>query len=90
MNNTDLTNATPEMAPILAAGLGSRLRPQTKTPKPLTRVLGLTFAKRVVCTLPDVGVRRFFVTLGHEAETVRAHFSGIARRRGVTIQGRHD
>ena len=85
MDNADLTNAPPEMALILAAGLGSRLRPQTKTPKPLTRVLGLTLAERVVCTMLDVGVRRFLVTLGHEAETVRAHFSDIARRRGVTI-----
>ena len=85
MNNTDPTNATPEVALILAAGLGSRLRPQTKTPKPLTRVLGLTLAERVVCTLLDAGIRRFLVTLGHEAETVRAHFSDIARRRGVTI-----
>ena len=64
MDNTDLANATPEMALILAAGLGSRLRLQTKTPKPLTRVLGLTFAERVVCMLLDVGVRRFLVTLG--------------------------
>ncbi len=85
LNDTDLTNATPEMALILAAGLGSRLRPQTKTPKPLTRVLGLTLAERVVCTLLDAGIRRFLVTLGHEAETVRAHFSDIAQRRGVTI-----
>ena len=85
MDDTDLTNATPEMALILAAGLGSRLRPQTRTPKPLTRVLGLTLAERVVCMLLDVGVRRFLVTLGHEAETVRAHISNIARRRGVTI-----
>ena len=85
MNNTDLTNATPEMTLILAAGLGSRLRPQTKTLKPLTRVLGLTLAERVICNLLDVGVRRSLVTLGYEAETVRAHFSDIARRRGVTI-----
>ena len=85
MDNTDLTNTTPEMALILAAGLGSRLRPQTKTPKPLTRVLGLTLAERVVCTLLDAGISRFLVTLGHEAETVREHFSDIARRRGVTI-----
>ena len=85
MNNTDLTNATPEMALILAAGLGSRLRPRTKTPKPLASVLGLTLAERVVCTLLDAGIQRFLVTLGHEAETVRAHFSDIARRRGVTI-----
>jgi len=85
MNNTDLTNATPEMALILAAGLGSRLRPRTKTPKPLASVLGLTLAERVVCTLLDADIQRFLVTLGHEAETVRAHFSDIARRRGVTI-----
>ena len=85
MNNTDLTNRTPDTALILAAGLGSRLQPQTKTPKPLIRVLGLTLAERVVCTLLNTGIRRFLVTLGHEAETVRGHFSDIARRRGVTI-----
>ncbi len=49
MNDTDLANAAPEVALILATGLGSRLRPQTKTPKPLTSVLGLTLAERVVC-----------------------------------------
>jgi len=70
---------------ILAAGLGSRLSPRTKTPKPLTRVLGLTLAERVVCTLLDAGIRRFLVTLGHEGERVMANFSDIARRRGVTI-----
>ena len=85
MNNTDLTNAPPEVALILAAGLGSRLRPHTKTPKPLTKVLGLTLAERVVCTLLDAGIGRFLVTLGSEAETVQGHFSDIARRRGVTI-----
>ena len=65
MDKTDLTNAVPEMALILAAGLGSRLQPQTKTPKPLTRVLGLTLAELVVCTLLDAVIRRFLVTLGH-------------------------
>jgi CDP-L-myo-inositol myo-inositolphosphotransferase len=85
MGNTDLTNATPEMALILAAGLGSRLRPEAKAPKPLTRLLGLTLAERVVCILLSVGIRKFLVTLGHEAETVRAHFVDIARRRGATI-----
>ncbi len=85
MKDTDLTNAKPEMALILAAGLGSRLRPHTRTPKPLTKVLGLSLAERVVCTLLDAGIGRFLVTLGSEAETVRGHFSEIARRRGVTI-----
>ncbi len=85
MKETDLTNAKPEMALILAAGLGSRLRPHTRTPKPLTKVLGLSLAERVVCTLLDAGIGRFLVTLGSDAETVRGHFSAIARRRGVTI-----
>ena len=86
MEGVDLANATPEVALILAAGSGSRLRPQTKTLKPLTRVLHLTLAERSVCTLLDAGVRRFLVTVGHETETVRAHFSDIARRRGVAIE----
>jgi CDP-L-myo-inositol myo-inositolphosphotransferase len=85
MDDSDLANAAPKKALILAAGLGSRLRPQTKTAKPLTRVLGLSLAERVVCTLLEAGIRQFLVTLGHEAETVRAHFSEIARHRGVTI-----
>ena len=85
MNNPDLNNATSEMALVLAAGLGSRLRPQTETPKPLIKVLGLTLAERVVCTLRAVGVQRFLVILGHEAERIRAHFSDVAQRRGVTI-----
>ena len=85
MRDTDLANAAPDVALILAAGLGSRLRPHAQTPKPLTKVLGLTLAERVVCTLLDAGINRFLVTLGSEAETVRAHFSDIARRRGVTI-----
>ena len=85
MKDTESVNAAPEVALILAAGLGSRLRPHTQTPKPLTKVLGLTLAERVVCTLMDAGISRFLVTLGSEAETVREHFSDIARRRGVTI-----
>ena len=86
MKDTDLANATPELALVLAAGLGLRLRPQIKTPKPLARVLGLTLAERVVCTLLDAGIRRVIVTLGHEAEKVRAHFSDIAQRRGITVE----
>jgi CDP-L-myo-inositol myo-inositolphosphotransferase len=85
MNDTQFANAAPEVALILAAGLGSRLLPHANTLKPLTMVLGLTLAERVVCTLQDAGVQRVLVTLGHEAEKVRAHFTGIAQRRGVAI-----
>ncbi len=77
----------PGVAVILAAGSGSRLYPKTNTPKPLTEVLGLTLAERVVCALHEGGnIRRFIVTLGHEADKVRSHFTDIARRRGVTVE----
>ena len=86
MTGTDTKTAAPEVAVILAAGLGSRLHRKTDTPKPLTGVLGLTLAERVVCTLMDGGIRRFLVILGHEGERIRAHFSDVARRRGVTVE----
>ncbi|MCZ6743450.1 MAG: NTP transferase domain-containing protein, partial [Alphaproteobacteria bacterium] len=85
MTEVDDRTAAPEVALILAAGLGSRLGAQSKTPKPLIKVLGLTLAERVVCTLLAAGVQRFLVILGHEAERIRAHFSDIAQRREVTI-----
>ncbi len=85
MAGVDGQTAAPEVAVILAAGLGSRLNPKTDVPKPLTMVLGLTLAERVVCALRAANVRRLIVTLGHEAEAVRAHFTAIARRRGVSI-----
>jgi len=62
----------PAVAVILAAGLGSRLGPETNRPKPLTEVLGLTLAERVVCALHEGGsIRRFIVTLGHEPRARR-------------------
>ena len=85
MSGVGRIGGAPEVALILAAGLGLRLRPRTEMPKPLTGVLGLTLADRVVCTLMGAHVRRFVVTLGHEAEKVRAHFADIARHRGITV-----
>ena len=79
--------AAPEVAVILAAGESTRLYPSTSTPKPLTQVLGLTLAERVICALREAtNIRRFIVTLGFEAKTVRAHFTDIARHRGVEVE----
>ena len=85
MDGVDLSNTKPQVALVLAAGLGSRLRTHSNIPKPLTRVLGLTLAERVVCALLDAGIPRFLVTLGHEGERIREHLTEIAGRRGVTI-----
>ena len=87
MTKADRQTATPEVALILAAGLGSRLSSNSNVPKPLTKVLGLSLGERVVCTLHEaMNIRRFVVTLGHKADIVQAHFAEIARRRGVTIE----
>ena len=86
MTATEARATGPGLALILAAGRGSRLFPATDTPKPLAKVLGLSLAERVVCTLQAVNIGRFVVTLGHEAEAIRAHFRDIARRRGVSVE----
>ena len=78
---------TPKLAVILAAGSGSRLYSTANTPKPLIKVLGLSLAERVICTLSKaVNIQHFIVVLGFEAELVKAHFTDIARRRSVTIE----
>ncbi len=79
--------ARPRTALILAAGLGSRLFPNTSLPKPLAQVHGLTLAEWVVRNLRDsIGIERFVVSLGHEADTVRGHFQSVANRSGVAVE----
>ncbi|MEE9158188.1 MAG: sugar phosphate nucleotidyltransferase [Gammaproteobacteria bacterium] len=89
MLRVDSQMEAPQVAVILAAGSGSRLYPTANTPKPLIKVLGLSLAERVICTLCQaVNIRHFIVVLGFEAELVKAHFTDIARRRSVTIEFR--
>lgn len=80
------SSGAPDTALILAAGMGSRLFPNASLPKPLAPVHGLTMAEWVVRTLKEsVGIERFVVSLGHEAETVESHFRSVARRNGVDL-----
>jgi choline kinase/phosphatidylglycerophosphate synthase len=86
MTTLDAPTPSPQVAVILAAGQGTRLYSTINRPKPLTRVLGLTLAERVMCTLREAsGIRRFIVTVGFEARVVKAHFTDIARRRGFSV-----
>jgi NDP-sugar pyrophosphorylase family protein len=58
---------------ILAAGLGSRLRPLTdRTPKPLLEVGGVTILERVARRLIAAGADRLIVNASHLAEQVEA------------------
>ena len=61
-------------AMILAAGLGTRLRPLTDhVPKALVEVRGRTLLDRVMERVVEAGATRIIVNLHHHEELVRAH-----------------
>ena len=61
-------------AMILAAGLGTRLRPLTNhTPKALVRVAGVPMLERVARRLLEAGADRVLVNVAHLGEQVDAH-----------------
>ena len=86
----EIMNDTPEtvsQALVLAAGAGSRLK--SHTPKPLTRVLGVSLLGRTLFSLQKAGVTDAYVVVGHEAEQVRAGIEKITRL-GLTVHWIHN
>lgn len=74
----------PRSAMVLAAGLGTRLRPLTETiPKPLVELNGRTLLDRAIDRLAVVGVERIVVNVHYMAELVTAQ---LARRSRPDIQ----
>ena len=58
-------------AMILAAGLGTRLRPLTgDRPKALVEVAGRTLLEIVLCRLREFGVREVIVNTHHYADMI--------------------
>ncbi|PST17540.1 nucleotidyltransferase family protein [Mesorhizobium plurifarium] len=63
-------------AMVLAAGLGTRLRPITDTlPKPLVRISGKPMIDYVLDLLAAAGVTRAVVNVHHFADQMEAHLS---------------
>ena len=61
---------------ILAAGLGTRLRPLTSyLPKPLLPVAGVPLLDRAVAALTGAGVARIAVNAHHRADRIEAHLA---------------
>ena len=71
--------AGPKTAMVLAAGLGTRMRPLTDTlPKALVPVAGQALIDHVLDRLRDAGVERAVVNVHHFADQMEAHL--VARR----------
>ncbi|MBI3710746.1 MAG: nucleotidyltransferase family protein [Proteobacteria bacterium] len=74
----------PRVAMVLAAGLGTRMRPLTETrPKPLIEVAGRALIDRVLDRFAEFGVDRAVVNLHHHRQVLEAHLRGRAHPRIV-------
>ena len=77
------TTTVPKCAMVLAAGLGTRMRPfNGKLPKPLVQVGGKALIDYVLDRLAEQGVERAVVNVHHLADQIEQH---LADRRRPTI-----
>lgn len=65
---------------LLAAGLGTRLRPVTETlPKPLVPVAGIPLIERIMGNARAEGAKRFVANAHYRADQLLAHFGGLLK-----------
>jgi N-acetyl-alpha-D-muramate 1-phosphate uridylyltransferase len=85
-----LRGIAPDSAMVLAAGLGTRMRPfNGQAPKPLVRVAGKALIDHVLDRLADAGVERAVVNVHHLADQIEQHLQSRQRPRIVISDERH-
>src|SRR5882724_7668943 len=73
---------SPRNAMVLAAGMGTRMRPLTDTmPKPLVKVAGRALLDHVLDRLADAGVETAVVNVHHMADQIENHLKSRTRPR---------
>jgi N-acetyl-alpha-D-muramate 1-phosphate uridylyltransferase len=71
-----MTGTAPHHAMILAAGLGTRMRPLTDhLPKPLIKVAGVSLIDHLIAPLAEIGVTQIVVNVHYLADLMEQHLS---------------
>jgi len=77
-----VSSAAPKTAMVMAAGLGTRMRPLTDArPKALVEVGGKALIDHVIDRLDEAGVETCVVNVHHFADQMEAHLAGRSRPR---------
>lgn len=77
-----MSQSGPQVAMVMAAGLGTRMRPLTDTrPKALVEVGGKALIDHVLDRLAEAGVETAVVNVHHFADQMEAHLAGRVRPR---------
>ncbi len=88
---SDSARGVPDRAMVLAAGLGTRMRPfNGQVPKPLVQVGGKALIDHVLDRLAEIGVERAVVNVHHLADQVEQHLHGRQRPRIVISDERRE